>query len=161
MFRRVKSIRKLFANLRFQALKESLVELWRRYLALRLADLAAQFVDGGADLFDFGVRELDRVHYRLFFYFFRTGLDHDNRIRGAYDHDVEQSVTHFGVCGIGDEAAFHQADAHGADRAEERNIGEGQGRRSSVNAANIGVIVRVGGEDKGDDLGLALEAFGE
>src|ERR1700737_1157327 len=123
MFRRVKSIRKLFANLRFQALKESLVEIWRRYLAFRLADLAAQFVDGRTNLFDFGVREFDRIDNRLFFYFFRTGFDHDNRVGGAYDHDVEQAVAHFGVGGIGDEAAIHQADANGADRAEKRDIG--------------------------------------
>ena len=139
----------------------SLVEFRRSHLALRLADLAAQFVDGGADLLDFGVGEFDRVDHRLFLYFFRARLDHDNRIGGADDHDVEQAVAHFGVGGIGDEAAFDQADAHGAERAEKRNIGEGQGGRSGVDAADIGIVFRVGGQDQGDDLGLALEAFGE
>ena len=161
MLRRVERVGQSPADLRFQTLEVSLVEFRRRHLALRLADLAAQFVDGGADLFDFGVREFDRVHHRLFLYFFRAGLDHDNRIGGAYDHDVEQAVAHFGVGGIGDEAAIHQADAHRADRAEKRNIGEGQSGRSGVDAADIGIVFRVGGEDEGDDLGLALEAFGE
>ena len=107
------------------------------------------------------MREFDRVHHRLFFYFFRARLDHHDRFGGADDHDVEQAVAHFGIGGIGDEAAFDQADAHRADRAKERNIGKGQGGRSGVDAADIGIVFGVGGEDEGDDLGLALEAFGE
>ena len=55
----------------------------------------------------------------------------------------------------------HQADAHGAERTEKWNIGEGQGGGSGVDAADIGIVFRIGGQDKGDDLGLALEAFGE
>ena len=149
------------ADLRFQALEVRLVEFRRSDLALRLADLAAQLVDGGADLLDFGVGEFDRVHDRLFFHFFGAGLDHDNRIGGADDHDVQQAVAHFGVGGIGDEAAIDQADAHGADRAEKRNVGDGQRSRSGVDAADIRIVFRVGGEDEGDDLGLAPEAFGE
>ena len=105
--------------------------------------------------------EFDRVHHRLFLHFFRARLDHDNGIGGADDHDVEQAVAHFGVGGIGDEAAIDQADAHCAKRAEKRNIGKGQGGGSGVDAADIGIVFRVGGEDEGDDLGLALEAFGE
>src|SRR5208282_4025691 len=161
MFFGIKSARQSLADLRFEAFEVSLVEFRRRHLALRLADLAAQLFDGGTDLLDFGVRKFDRVHHRLFLYFFRARLDHANRIGGAYDHDVEQAVTHFGVGGIGDEAAFDQADTHGAERAEKRNIGEGQGGGSGVDAADIGIVFRVGGQDKGDDLGLAPEAFGE
>ena len=33
--------------------------------------------------------------------------------------------------------------------------------RSGVDAADIGIVFRVGGQDQGDDLGLAPEAFGE
>ena len=46
-----------------------------------LPTLLAQFVDRGADLLDFDVGEFDRVHHRLFFYFFRAGLDHDDAHR--------------------------------------------------------------------------------
>src|SRR6202795_1678630 len=161
MLRGVKSVRQLPTNLRLKAFEESFVEFRRRHLALRLANLAAQFVDRGTDLFDFGVREFDCVHHRLFLHFFRAGFDHDNRIGGAHNRDVEQAVAHFAVCGIGDEAAFHQTDAHGADRAEKRNVGEGQGSRSGVDTTNIGIVFRVGGEDEGDDLRLALETLGE
>ena len=33
--------------------------------------------------------------------------------------------------------------------------------RGAVNAANVGIVIRVGGQHKRDDLGLALESFGE
>ena len=57
--------------------------------------------------------------------------------------------------------AIDQADAHRADRAEERNVGEGQRGGSGVDAEHVGIVIGVGGEHEGDDLGLALEAFGE
>src|ERR1700687_6356933 len=161
MLRSVKSIGQLPANLRLQTFEESLIEFRRRHLAFRLANLAPQFVDGGADLFDFGVGEFNGVHDRLFLYFFRAGLDHDNRIGSAYDHDVEQAVAHFGVCGIGDEAAIHEADTNGADGAEKRNVGEGQSGRSGVNAADIGIVFRIGGGDEGDDPRLIFASLGE
>ena len=62
---------------------------------------------------------------------------------------------------VDDEAAVHQAHAHRADRAVERNIGEGQRSRGAVDADHVGVILGVGGEHERDDLGLAAEAFGE
>ena len=46
------------------------------------------------------------------------------RIGGAYDHDVEQAVAHFGVGGVSDEVAVDQANAHRAERSKERNIGK-------------------------------------
>ena len=157
----IKGVMKSIADLRFQALQVNLVEFRRRHRTFRLPDLAAQFFDGGTNLLDFGVGEFNGVHHRLFFYFLGAGFDHYNRVGGAYDHDVEQAVTHFGVGGIGDEAAIDQADAHRAERAEKWNIGNGQGSRSGVDAADIGIVFRVGGENQGDDLGLAPEAFGE
>ena len=56
---------------------------------------------------------------------------------------------------------FDQADAHRADRAEKRNVGKRQRGRGGVDAEHIGIVIGVGGEHEGDDLGLALEAFGE
>src|SRR5208283_3508497 len=161
MLRGIKSVGQPAANLRFQAFEVSFIKFRRRHLALRFADFGAQFTDGGTDLLDLGVGEFNGVHHRLFFHFFRARLDHDNRIGGAHDHDVEQAVAHFGVSGVDEEAAFHQTDAHGAKRAEKRDIGEGQGGGSGVDAADIGVVFRIRGQDKGDNLGLALEAFGE
>src|ERR1700691_5734052 len=121
----IESIGQSAADLCFEALKVSLVKFRRRDLALRFAGLAAQLVDSGANLFDFGVAEFDCVDHGFFFNFLCAGLDHDNRVSGANDHDVEQSVAHFGVGGVGDETAGDEPNAHGTDWAEERNIGEG------------------------------------
>ena len=109
-----------------QAVVIRLIELGRRNCPLRFAGLSLQFVDGGADLLDFGVAEFDRVDDRLFFYFFGAGLDHHDAFGGADHHDVQQAVAHLGVGRIDDELAIDQADANRADRAEERNVGNGQ-----------------------------------
>ena len=53
------------------------------------------------------------------------------------------------------------ADAHRADGAEERNVGKRESAGRAVDAENVGIIIRIGGEHEGDDLSLALEALGE
>ncbi len=111
--------------------------------------------------FDFGVTELDGVDHRLFFHFFRARLDHHDRFGGAYDHDVQQALAHLVVRRIDDERAVDQAHAHRADGPEERNVGQRQRARRAVDAENVGIVVAVGGEHKGNDLGLALEALGK
>src|SRR5208282_4991688 len=73
----------------------------------------------------------------------------------------KQAVPHFGVRGIGDEASVDQADAHRAKRAQKWNIGNGQGGRSGVNAANVRIVFGVGGKHEGYNLGLAAETIGE
>ena len=131
-------------DLRFQTFEVSFVQLRRRYRALGLADLAAKFVDGGADFLDFGVGEFDRVDHRFFFYFFRARLDHDDRFGGSDNHDVKESIAHFGVSGIGDEAAVDQSNAHGAKGAEKGNIGNGERGGSGVDATDVRIVFRVG-----------------
>src|SRR5208337_4212979 len=53
------------------------------------------------------------------------------------------------------------ADAHGAERAKKRNIGDGQSGGRGVDAADIGIVFRVGGENQGDDLGFTPESVGK
>ena len=57
--------------------------------------------------------------------------------------------------------AVDQSHAHRADGAEERNVGKGQRARCAVDAEDVGIVIAVGRKHKRDDLGLALEAFGE
>ena len=105
--------------------------------------------------------EFDRVHDRLFFHFLGAGLDHHDAFGSADHHDVEQALAHLGVSRVDDECTIDQADADSADRAFERNVGNGERGRCAVDTEDVGIVFGVGGENEGDDLGLALETVGE
>ena len=105
--------------------------------------------------------EFDRVYDHLFADFFCAGLDHHDAVGGADDHDVQQALTHLVVGGIDDELPADLADAHCADWAEERNVGKCESGGRAVDAEHVGIVIGVGGEHEGDDLGLAPESFGE
>ena len=95
-------------------------------------------------------------------HFFRARLDHHDAIGGADDHDVQHALAHFVVCGIDDELAVDQADAHGADRTEERNVGKRAARHDApLMPQNVRIVTRIGREHERDDLRLALESLGE
>jgi hypothetical protein len=161
MFLRIEAVRQIGADFLFQRVIVGLVELRRRDRPLFLARLGAQLVERGADLFDLGVAEFDRVDHHFFADFFRAGLDHHDSVGGSDDHDVQQALTHLVVGGIDDESPADLADAHCADGPQERNVRKGERSRCSVDAENIGIIISVGREHEGDDLGLALESVGK
>ena len=54
-----------------------------------------------------------------------------------------------------------ESDAHRAQRSKKRNIRNSQSSGGGVNATNIGIVIGVGRENEGDDLRLALKAFGK
>ncbi len=110
------------AYLRPQTAVINFIEFRGGYFALGLAGFGFQVVDGGANLFYFGVGEFDCVYYRFFFYFFGAGFDHHDSIGGADDHDVQNAVAHFVVSRIDDELSADQAHAHCANRTVERNV---------------------------------------
>ena len=118
----IHAIGKIGADFRFELIVISLVELRRRNLPLRLAGLFAELIDGCTNLLNFRVSEFDGVNHRLFFYFFRAGLDHHDAFGGADNHDVQKAVTHFAVGRIHDKCAVHQSHSYCADWAKERNI---------------------------------------
>ena len=120
-----------------------------------------QFVDGGANLLDLLVAELDGIDDDVFRNLFRTGLDHHDAFGGAHDHQVQFAGALLVIRGIDDEIAIHAADAHCADGAVERNVGDAERDRRAVDAGDIGIVFGIGREHHGDDLGLAAEAFGE
>ncbi len=105
--------------------------------------------------------ELDGVHDRFFLHFLGAGLDHHDAVGGADHHDVQQALAHLAVSRVDDECAIDQAHAHRADGAFERNVGNGERGRCAVDAGDVRVVLGVGGEDEGDDLGLAAEAIRE
>ena len=63
--------------------------------------------------------------------------------------------------GIGDELAVDAADAHRADRAGQRNVGDAERGGGAVDGEDVGVVFAVGAEEQGDDLGVVEVALGE
>ena len=53
---------------------------------------------------------------------------------------------------IGDELAIDATDAHRADRAGERNVGNAERRGSAVDRENIGIVLAIRAEQNRDDL---------
>ena len=63
--------------------------------------------------------------------------------------------------GVGDELAVHAADAKGADGAAEGNVGNHQRGGGAVDAEDVGIVLAIGGEERGDDLRVVEVALGE
>ena len=126
VFLGVEAVGEVGSDAVLQVVEVSLVELGRSYLALRLPCFLPQIVDGGANLFDFGVGELDGVHNRFFLHFLGAGFDHHDAFGSSDHHDVQETLAHLGVGRVDDECAIDQAYADCADRAFERNVGNGE-----------------------------------
>src|SRR4030088_2290519 len=139
----------------------SLVEFRWFNGALGFTDSSAEFANGGADLLNLGVAELDRVHHRLFLYFLGAGFYHHNGVSVTDHHDVDQTLAHLIVSWIHNELAIDQADAHRTDGTEEWNVGKRESGGSPIDAAHVGIVIRVGRQNEGDDLGFALESLGK
>ncbi len=71
------------------------------------------------------VGELERLDEFLFGNFLRGAFDHDDVVFGADVNEVEIAIVALIVGWVGDELAVHATDAHRADRAGERNVGNG------------------------------------
>jgi hypothetical protein len=90
------------------------------------------------------------------------GLDHQNRVLGAGDDQVEVgSLKQRLLVGVDDEVAVDLADPDRADGRRERNVGDHQSRRRAVQREHVVRVQMVDGHRQGDDLGLIAPAVGE
>ena len=104
---------------------------------------------------------LDGAQHLGFGGLLRPGFHHDDAVFGARHHDVELAFAAFAIGGIGDVLPVFEPYADAAQHVRERNIGDGQRRRRAGDGQRIGVLLRIGREHHGDDLGFVEEAFGE
>ena len=89
------------------------------------------------------------------------GFDHQHRVGGAGDDEVELRLGHLVDRRVEHEGAVDEADAGAADRAHEGHAGEGQRGGGGDHRDDVGIVLEVVREDGGDDLGLAAEALDE
>ena len=98
------------------------------------------------------VRELERLDESSSGSSSADAFDHDDVVFGADVNEIEIALLAFVVRRVGDELAVHAADAHGADRAGKRNIGNAERGGGAVDRENIGIILAVGAEQNRNDL---------
>ena len=88
-------------------------------------------------------------------------LDHEHVLLGADVDQDERRGVHLLDRGVGQELAVDQGDAHAADRAAPRDVGDGERGAGAVNHRDIGVVDLVGRHQLADDLDLVEQALGE
>jgi hypothetical protein len=138
---------------------EGLVERLGFVNALRLSDLRHQFVNGGGDLLAAGVAKIDGPDHLLLGGLLRARLHHHDAAFGGGHDDIQLGLAAFRIGGVGDVFALHHAHAHSAQHVVERNIGDGQRGARAHHGQGVGVLLRIGGEHHGDDLGFVQKSF--
>ncbi len=130
-------------------------------LPRRLAGLGGQLPDRA----DSDLHLLVTVHHGAQHYGFgqplRLGLDHQDRVRGAGDHEVERRALQILRGRVEQVLAVVVADARAADRPLEGHAGETQRCRCAQHRRHVGVDLGVERDHRRDDLHFVIEAFGE
>ena len=88
-------------------------------------------------------------------------LDHHDRVAGASDDQVELGVLELAERRVDDELAVDPADAHGRNRAVERDLADRQGRRCGDRADDVREVLLVRREDRDHELDVVFVALGE
>ena len=142
--------------------EHALVDLRDLDLDLLLAGLLGQLALGGAQLLDLAVGDVERVEDRRLGDLVGAGLDHQDGLLGARDHQVERALEHPLLVGVDDEVALLVlADAHGADRHRERDVRHHQRGAGAVHREDVVGVHVVDRHRDRDQLGLAPPALGE
>ena len=131
-------------------------------LGLLLAGLLGQLTLGGAELANVLVRDVERVEDLGLGDLVRPGLDHQDRVLGAGDDQIEVgAVKQRLFVGVDDEVAVDLADPNRTDRAGERDVGDHQSRGGAVQRQHVVRVDVVNRHRQRDQLGLVSPALGE
>ena len=127
---------------------------------LRLAGLVREPLLRLAELHDLLLGEVERLEQPRLGDLVGAGLDHRQAVLRADDDQVEAVVLlHLGQRRVDHELALDEADAHGADRAEERHRRDHQRRRDAVDREDVVRGDQVGREHRRDALHLVAVAL--
>ncbi|EFQ61186.1 hypothetical protein PFWH6_5001 [Pseudomonas fluorescens WH6] len=127
-----------------------------------LGSFGSQFfnrVDHGLELV---VSKQYRAQHLVFGQLFGFRFNHQYGFRGTGNDHVQARRFQLLVSRVQQVAgAFVESYAGGADRAIERNAGDGQGRRRTDHRSDVRIGLLAGGNDGADDLHFVHEAFWE
>ena len=131
-------------------------------LDLRLAGLLGELALRGAQLLDRLVGDVERVEDLRLGDLVGAGLDHQDRLVGAGDDQVEIGVLEqVLLVGVDDEVAVDLADPDRADRRRERDVRDHQRRGGAVHREDVVRVDVVDRHRHRDQLGLVAPALGE
>ena len=116
--------------------------------------LAEQVLLRANDLLELLVAREDAVEDHALIELVGAGLDHRHRVLRADDDQVEVGDIALGAGRVEDDLVVDQSDANGAYRVVEGDVGEHERSRCAVDREDVGVVLLVGRENVGDDLGL-------
>ena len=129
---------------------------------LRLAGLLGQLALECAQLLDLVVSDIERVEDLRLGDLVRTRLDHQDRLVGAGDDQVEiGGLEQRLLVGVDDEVPVDLPDPHRADRRRERNMGDHQRRGGTVQREDVVRVDVVNRHRDRDELGLITPTLGE
>ncbi len=107
-------------------------------LDLRLAGLLGQLALHGDDLLDRVVGDVERVEDLRFGDLARAGLDHQDRLVGTRDDQIELGVLEqVLLVGVEDEVAVDLPDPHRTHGGVERDVGDHQRRGGAVHGQHV------------------------
>ncbi len=101
------------------------------------------------------------LQHRLFGKLLGLRFDHQHRIGGAGDDEVEHGILQLLQRRIDDDLVLDIADTGAADRAHERHARQRQRGGGRDHRQNVGIGLHVMAENRDDDLGLAAEVVGK
>ena len=107
------------------------------------------------------VAEHHGAEHDLFGQFLGFGLDHQHRVGGAGDDEVELAFGHLVERRVEHVFAVDEADARGADRAHERHARERQRRGDGDQREDVGIVLEIVRQHGHDHLRLVAQAVGE
>ena len=128
---------------------------------LGLAHRLDDFVGDVEQFLDALVGDFERLDDLRFGELERAALDHDDRIAGSGDGEIDVRKLQLLERGIEDPRAFDAAHPHRRDRAVPWHLRQRQRGRGRGYAEHVGVVLLVGREDVDEDLHFVLEALGE
>ena len=128
---------------------------------LRLAGLLLQFELRDADVLDDRVGELESLDHLVLSHDVGAGLDHGDGLGRATDDQIEIALEHVGHGGVDAKLAVNQANAHGADRAGERQRRDHQRRGGAVHREDVVRDDHVDAQHGPDHLDFVAEALRE
>ena len=123
--------------------------------------LLGELDDRVDDRLEMPVAEHDRAEHHLFRQLLRLGLDHQHRIVGAGDDQIELGLGHLVQRRVQHEFVVDEAYSGGADRAHERRAGQRQRGGGRHHRQNVRIVFHVMGENGDDHLRLVAPAVGE
>ncbi len=135
--------------------------LGRLDLDLLLAGLLLQLLHRRDELLDLGVGDVERVEDLLLGDAAGAGLDHQDRLVGAGDDQVEIELGVVLLVGVDDEVAVELADPHRADVGGDRDRRDRQRRGGAVHREDVVGVDLVDRHRDRDQLGLVVPALGE